>query len=631
MTELESISRSTDKNLIKEWLKKHPLTMVHNNHQHTLIHLVSMNGNMDYVNLEEIKPLELRDKDGYTAMHCAVNQGHFEMAEKLLVKGSDPNARTSTGSTPLHLLSKYCHAPKAIKLASLLIEAGAFINHKDIKFEAPLHRATLPTNNNEFLKLLLLNGANPNILNKRGRTPIHVAIEEGRIDILLTFMEHGALFTKSSLSSSFPSPLEYALQSKNPQIVQFFNERIGSCGEYIIWMEKLNLFYGKNMQNFSQSGDSYSSSQHLQLIHGGVFITNYRVVFRCENSVSNPSTTQYSLNWPFGDDEEMSIALASIESITTENHPGINHQSNLNNINNINNTTGTTSVVGGGNSNNNSSINLVQNVSMLALGGSGGQQQQQQNTINSTSLPNLGGSGNSTNGITTSSNWANTSNSSNNSSINININIDSNNNNENDEMEKMIHRLNNNTSSSYLYLSKDDFWTGSNDGSTTLGFTPNSGSNITHQVISSTSSSFVSGQHCELNINSNGQIVNSTPINYYSIVITTKNFKHCKIYFLNSAMRDKVVDIITYHYKTKVEKSLKLIDTNRRLQNKIVKDNIILDDHSRIEHIDRFECYGVFEEPLPYLYAHVYRSQRPPNDGWLVYQPKKDSSMPSFN
>eukprot|EP01133_Synstelium_polycarpum_P015926 gene15926-18932_t len=113
----------------------------------------------------------------------------------------------------------------------------------------------------------------------------------------------------------------------------------------------------------------------------------------------------------------------------------------------------------------------------------------------------------------------------------------------------------------------------------------------------------------------------------YSLAITTKDYKHCRLYFTSAAVRDRVAETITLHYKTKVERSLKLIEPNRALQNKVVNDNLHLEEHSRIEHIDRYEGFGVFEEPLPYLFAQVHtRAHLSPQarDGWHIYSAKKE-------
>ncbi|GAM18942.1 hypothetical protein SAMD00019534_021170 [Acytostelium subglobosum LB1] len=481
-SELIIIAKSTDKSVIKEHLKKYSLSLK-NLHDQTLIHIASMHGNVEvvkqclkkkYVNMDEVKPLALKDKEGYTAIHCAINQGHFDIADRLLSKGSDPNARTLSGSTPLHLLAKYSHHPKACKLAQQLIDAGAFVNHKDSKFDTPLHRATVQGSTiTDLIKLFLDRGANPNIVNKRGKTCIHFAIEDGRTDLLELFLEYGAIFTKS-LSAVTQSAMDFAKESKNPNIIQFFNERIATCGEYILYNEKTQCYIGKMVPTFQQTGDQFFVNQTVQLIPGRLFITNYRVVFRLDTSTSRPNRDEYSARWPFGEEEELTIPLLSIDSF---------------------------------------SIDSTQSQ------GSGG---------------NSSGSG--------------------------------------------------------------------SGGNSNSGATNGQGANN------------ILGQ----------QLIGSN--NYYTLTIISKDYKHCRIYFTSQMSRERTIEIITFHSRTKIERILKQIELNQQLQLQVVKDNIHLQEDDRIEHIDRFECYGVFEEPLPYLFAHFVN--RPAitadEDGWLVYSQRKE-------
>ncbi|EFA83837.1 hypothetical protein PPL_02905 [Heterostelium album PN500] len=119
-----------------------------------------------------------------------------------------------------------------------------------------------------------------------------------------------------------------------------------------------------------------------------------------------------------------------------------------------------------------------------------------------------------------------------------------------------------------------------------------------------------------------------TTSNYYTITILSKDFRHSKLYFTSQMLRDSLMDTIVFHSRTKLERILKHIETNRQLQQKIAHDNMNLEVEDRIDHIDKFEYYGVFEEPLPYLFAHVFRlpadALQLAEDGWQIYSPKRE-------
>lgn len=87
--------------------------------------------------------IELWERD-ITALHRAVLEDRFEMIKKLLAHGADPNAQTSGGLTPLHLVSK----------------------------------ARSPVDTSDVIRALMAQGADPNSLNDDGQTPMHYTIIE---------------------------------------------------------------------------------------------------------------------------------------------------------------------------------------------------------------------------------------------------------------------------------------------------------------------------------------------------------------------------------------------------------------------------------------------------------------------
>src|SRR5262245_26831952 len=63
------------------------------------------------------------DELGYTPLHYAVMQGHYEAAKILIQAGADVNAHDAAriGETPLGQISGNC----SLRIAQLLVEAGA--------------------------------------------------------------------------------------------------------------------------------------------------------------------------------------------------------------------------------------------------------------------------------------------------------------------------------------------------------------------------------------------------------------------------------------------------------------------------------------------------------------------------
>jgi len=73
--------------------------------------------------------------DFTTPLHDAALNGHKEVAELLIEKGADVNAKNNDGETPLHLTTNK-------EIAELLIAKGADVNAKDRVGKTPLDRAS---------------------------------------------------------------------------------------------------------------------------------------------------------------------------------------------------------------------------------------------------------------------------------------------------------------------------------------------------------------------------------------------------------------------------------------------------------------------------------------------------------
>lgn len=89
-----------------------------------------------------------------TPLHSACAVSNFEIAEILIKKGADVNAKQMSGVTPLHSAA---HNGQT-KLAKLLIENGADVNAKMEDGKTPLLMAE-EINNNETIELLKNSGA----------------------------------------------------------------------------------------------------------------------------------------------------------------------------------------------------------------------------------------------------------------------------------------------------------------------------------------------------------------------------------------------------------------------------------------------------------------------------------------
>ena len=99
----------------------------------------------------------------------------------LIDKGADVNAKSGiTRATPLHY-------SRTKEIAELLIAKGADINAKDYTGGTLLHAAR----SGEIVELLINKGADQNARNENGKTPLDLAIQNNRTEVADLLRKHG--------------------------------------------------------------------------------------------------------------------------------------------------------------------------------------------------------------------------------------------------------------------------------------------------------------------------------------------------------------------------------------------------------------------------------------------------------
>ena len=196
-----------------------------------------------------VQELMANAKRGYEPVHAVAVDGNVELMEELLAGGAVINEHTADDLkwTPLHLAAKYGHAPMtrlllqkgahvhsvsgdylgsrpihyackagSLEVVSILLDYGATVNFEDRTLPQPLYCAAKAREQPDMIEFLSSRGAIFNGESPDGRTPLHVACEQGyvlNIRILL------ALYTKAGLE--LPENILFtAVRSAKPSAVE---------------------------------------------------------------------------------------------------------------------------------------------------------------------------------------------------------------------------------------------------------------------------------------------------------------------------------------------------------------------------------------------------------------------------
>lgn len=128
------------------------------------LHAAASGGNEDVVNflLDEGLPIDSLTPEGWTPLFIAARDGQAEAAKLLIFRGADLNAQTDRGATALlmAITQKYPSPQERLSLLEYMLKRGADPNLADANGFSPLYYAAA-LKNKDALALLLEYGATP--------------------------------------------------------------------------------------------------------------------------------------------------------------------------------------------------------------------------------------------------------------------------------------------------------------------------------------------------------------------------------------------------------------------------------------------------------------------------------------
>lgn len=128
--------------------------------------------------------------DGFTPLGLAAFFGNLEVLALMLQSGAEVNypSKNPMQVRPLHSAVAHRDAETAMAMANLLLERGAEVNVAQRGGWTPLHQAAAH-GYAPIVQLLLANGADVKAENEEGKTPLDMARENGQEEVIAILEE----------------------------------------------------------------------------------------------------------------------------------------------------------------------------------------------------------------------------------------------------------------------------------------------------------------------------------------------------------------------------------------------------------------------------------------------------------
>jgi ankyrin repeat protein len=157
------------------------------------------------------------DNDGRTALHFAIDQNNVNVVRALLENGADPTIRDKNDRNQL----QWAAAAATESLIEDTCILDLLLANKNIKIDemdkfgmTALHYAIMNSNVTTF-RCLIDNGANPNVTNKDGRTPLHDAARLAKDMEIVELLLNQKDLNVNYLDNEGKNPLHYAKDNKH--------------------------------------------------------------------------------------------------------------------------------------------------------------------------------------------------------------------------------------------------------------------------------------------------------------------------------------------------------------------------------------------------------------------------------
>jgi ankyrin repeat protein len=271
------------------------------------------------------------------ALSHAITNSDLEIDSRQIETGVDLSTLTwEKGINALHVASKYA---KTTNFIDVLLETGTFdINASDNDGRTPLHYAIIGTNPTIISRHLIEKGADPNIADRKGMTPLHLAAQIGKTTDLIDLILKMKRIDINGRDTNGKTILHCAINGNNVTIARHLldngadptvrdNDGITPfhlAASYSEDIDLLNLILSNEKQvDIDEKNESGMTALHMAMIKSNATAARYLI-----KNQANPNVADENGCTPLHLAVKHSKDMDIIELLLNEKEVDVNHSSN---------------------------------------------------------------------------------------------------------------------------------------------------------------------------------------------------------------------------------------------------------------------------------------------------------------
>ena len=240
--------------------------------KHTPLMIASLHRHSSIVQrlLEKGADVNAKDVAHETPLMYACVGGHADIAIQLIRHGADVHSASDDGVRAIHIA---CTKPKFEKVVQMLLDRGADPNVVDDEGDTPLH---VVAGNNRIELVEIIGTKDLDVQNKKGNTPLMVACDEGYEAVGIAFLQKGANMDVHSVKGV--TALDYALQSRNECLISELIVRgahVQNLKSVQTFAERHGMVQLQRIAEYAEKANEHKKTQNSSAVQ--------RTRKRCEN------------------------------------------------------------------------------------------------------------------------------------------------------------------------------------------------------------------------------------------------------------------------------------------------------------------------------------------------------------